>query len=119
MLDMSYTKIEDLKPDELLRFVAEDQCWDKATLKQLREEHNVIFRTKGSGVSPIMIINRGSEESPHFLLAIGSEDDGCISFERAYGQFKNTFHTYWVKYLIADIEEALKVCEKKVGKKKN
>ena len=117
MLDMRYTKIENLKPDEPLRFVAEDQCWDKATLKQLREEYNVIFMTKGNGVSPIMIINRGSEESPHFLLAIGSEDDGCISFERHFGQFTHTFNTYWAKYLIADIEEALKVCEKKSKEK--
>ena len=117
MIDMAYTKIENLAPDEPLRFVAEEQCWDKATLKQLREEHNVIFMTKGNGVSPIMIINRGNEDSPHFLLAIGSEDDGCISFERSYGQFKHTFHTLWAKYLIADIEEALKVCERKVGKK--
>ena len=109
---LEYVDMAHLEPDEPLRFVAEDQCWDKATLKELRDKYNVIFMTKGNGVSPIMIINRGSEENPHFLLAIGSEDDGCISFERHFGQFKHTFHTMWAKYLIADLEEALKICEK-------
>ena len=66
---------------------------------------------KGNGVNPIMAINKGTKDNPHYLLAIGSEDDGCISFERSFGQFKNTFHTMWAKYLIADIEEALKYCE--------
>ena len=110
---LEYVNMKDLEDNEPLRFVAEEQEWDKATLKQLRDEYNVIFMTKGNGVSPVMILNMGSEENPHFLLAIGSEDDGCISFERAYGSFKHTFHTVWTKYLIADLEEALKICEKK------
>lgn len=112
---IEYTNFNDFEsPDEPLRFVAEEQCWDKATLKELKDKYNVIFMTNGNGVSPIMIINRGSEENPHFLLAIGGEDDGCISFERAYGSIKNTFSTFWGKCLIADIEAALKICEKKM-----
>ena len=106
---LKYVFNTDLEDDEPMMFCAEEQCWDDATLKQLREEHNIIFMTNGRGVMPIMIHNK---DSKHPLLAIGSEDDGTIYFERKYGQITNTFSPYWVEYLIADLEEALRVCNK-------
>ena len=113
MLD--YVKNTDLDDNEPMMFCAEDQCWDKATLKQLKDEYGIIFKTKGNGVSPVMIVDNGDGSCHHFLFVIGSEDDGCIQFERAYGQFKHSFHPFWTKFLIADLEEALKVCDKMEG----
>ena len=106
---LKYVFNTNLEDDEPMMFCAEEQCWDDDTLKQLREEHNIIFRTNGRGVMPIMILNKDSE---YPLIAIGSEDDGTIYFERRYGSLADTFSPYWVKYLIADLEEALRVCKK-------
>lgn len=33
--------------EECLRIYAEDQCWDKETLKQLKEEYNIYFMNGG------------------------------------------------------------------------
>ena len=111
---LEYVKIDNLKDDEPVMFCAEEQYWDDATLKQLKEEYNVIFMTGGEGVNPVMIVDKGNGKFHHFLFVIGSEDDGCIQFERAYGQFKNSFHYVWAKYLIADLQEAMKICEKQL-----
>lgn len=81
---------------------AEDQCWDDATLKQLWEEHSVVFMTSGDGVMPVKIV--GSKDHP--LFVIGSEDDGAIRFKTYYGQYENTFDPYWLDSLIADLTEA-------------
>lgn len=99
---------EYLEPDEPITFVAEDQIWDKATLKQLKDEYNIVFMTSGNGVIPIMIVNKNGE-NPWFVL--GSEDDGRIYFERRYGQLINCFSPYWIKPLIADLEEVLRILE--------
>lgn len=106
---LQYIFNTDLEDDEPMMFSAEEQCWDDATLKQLREEYNIIFMTSGDGVMPIMILNK---DSKYPLLVLGSEDDGTIFFKREYGTFQNTFSPYWVKSLIADLEEALRVCNK-------
>ena len=106
---LKYIFNTDLEADEPMRFSAEEQSWDSATLKQLREEYNIIFRTSGRGVIPIMILNKDSENP---LLVLGNEDDGTISFDRKYGGFLNKFSSYWVKSLIADLEEALRICNK-------
>lgn len=106
---LQYVFNTDLEDDEPMMFSAEEQCWDDATLKQLREEYNIIFMTSGDGVMPIMILNK---DSKYPLLVIGSEDDGTIFFERKYGTLAHTFSPYWVKSLIADLEEALMVCNK-------
>lgn len=106
---LQYVWNEELADNESMMFVAEEQCWDKATLKQLKEEHNIVFKTSGDAVMPIMIINKDSENP---LFVIGHEDDGTIQFEREYGNLSHCFSFYWVKSLIADLEEALKICGK-------
>lgn len=104
---LQYVFNTDLEDNEPIMFCAYDQRWDKATLKQLKDEYNVVFMTSGDAVCPVMIVNR---DSKYPLLVIGSEDDGTIQFEREYGQFRNCFSAYWTKSLIADLEEALKMC---------
>lgn len=106
---LQYVFNEELEKDEPMMFVAEDQHWDKTTLKQLKEEYDVVFMTSGNGVMPIMIINKDSDNP---LFVIGSEDDGTIRFDRKYGSFSNCFSFYWAKALIADLEEALRICGK-------
>lgn len=102
---LAYVFDENLEDDEPMMFSAEDQCWDKKTLKQLRDEYNIIFMTSGDGVMPVMILNK---DSKHPLFVLGSEDDGTIFFKRKYGQFQNCFSPYWVDSLIADLQEAVK-----------
>lgn len=107
---LKYVWNEELEDDEPVIFSAENQCWDKATLKQLKEEYNVVFMTSGDAVKPIMIINKDGQ---YPVLVLGTEDDGTIQFKRKYGHFENCFSPYWVKSLIADLEEAARICEKK------
>lgn len=106
---LKYIFNTDLKDNEPMMFCAEEQCWDDATLKQLKEEHDIIFMTSGDGVIPVMILNKDSQ---YPMIVLGSEDDGTIFFQREYGQFVHRFSAYWVKHLIADLKEALKVCNK-------
>ena len=48
--------IKDVFDDEdCLRIYAEDQRWDKETLKQLKEECNIFFMSGGDGISPVML----------------------------------------------------------------
>lgn len=92
--------------DDTMYIRAFDQRWDAATLKQLRDEYNIVFMTAGDAVHPIMILDKDSD---HPLLVVGSEDDGTIYFHRRYGQFCNCFSPYWVDHLIADLQEAVTV----------
>ena len=85
-----------------LKITAEDQSWNKETLKQLREEYDVIFMSAGKGVIPIKIFKYGE----HYGVALGSEDDGTMRFERYFGDFKDGFSDYWIDFLIADLQEA-------------
>ena len=85
------------------RLSAFNQEWDEATIKQLRDEYNIVFNC---GVHPILIIGKGGE---HPFLVVGSEDDGTIVFRRRYGQFENCFSPYWVDHLIANLQEAVKL----------
>lgn len=88
-----------------LYFSAEDQCWDKNTLKQLRDEYDIIFMSAGDGVIPVKVIKYGGNQ---YGIALGSEDDGTIAFEQ-YGnpkQYKHEFSEYWIDKLIADLQEA-------------
>lgn len=95
------------------RYYAEDQRWDKETLKQLRDEYNIVFMTNGDAVMPIKIIEENYKNKPHYMFVIGYEDDGKIWFNKHYGQYENLFDRYWTKYLIFDLNEALKICEEK------
>lgn len=106
---LEYVFNSNLEDNEPMTFCAQDQCWDKPTLKQLKEEHNIIFKTSGDGVMPIMILNKDSDNP---LFVIGHEDDGRIFFDREYGSINNSFSYYWVKSLIADLNEALRLCRK-------
>lgn len=106
---LQYVFNEDLEDDDTMMFSAEDQCWDDDTLKQLKEEYNIVFMTNGDAVSPVMIINSNGK---YPLFVIGSEDDGTLYFKRKNGQFTNCFSAYWAKSLIADLEEALRICKK-------
>lgn len=101
-----YVSVTDLGKDDPMIFSAENQEWDDATLKQLKDEYNIIFQTNGDGVIPVMLVDKNSENP---LIAIGYEDDGTIFFERKQGLFKECFSAFWVKFLIADLEEALKM----------
>lgn len=89
-----------------LVFSAEDQCWDKKTLKQLRDEYNIIFMSAGDGVIPVKVIKYGD----NYGVALGSEDDGTIVFKQ-YGRgntknYENMFSEYWIDKLIADLQES-------------
>ena len=108
---LQYVFNTDLEDDEPMMFSAYEQCWDADTLKQLREEYNIIFKTSGAAVIPVMIIGK---DEKHPLLVLGSEDDGTITFERKYGQFRNTFSLGWAEPLIADLKEAMRVCGRSV-----
>ena len=95
--------------DQILYITAENQYWDKATLDELRKKYNIIFMTSGDGVMPIMIIERKNSEP---LVVIGSEDDGTISFIKSYNDYENSFSSYWIDSLVADLQEAKRVINK-------
>lgn len=89
---------------EMLGISAEDQWWNGEALKELRDEHNIIFMSSGVGCIPIMVIPR-ENESP--LVAIGVEDDGTVYFKRDdYGNYANSFDSGWIDSLIADLQAA-------------
>ena len=107
---LRYVDIPDDYEDDSIMFVAEDQCWDDATLKQLRDEYNVVFRTNGDGVTPIMV-------SEKWGIVLGTEDDGTIQFPRHYGQPAIRFSKIWADDLIADLKAACSLIESgKAGK---
>lgn len=93
--------------DEYTMLGAENQTWDADTLKQLKEEFNVIFMSNGDGVRPIMALR----EKENTLLVIGYEDDGTIIFNKKYGYYKDVILSYWVDSFIADLKEAKKFSE--------
>lgn len=113
MIEYAFT--EDLEDDEPMVLTAEDQCWDDATLKQLRDEYDIVFMTSGDAVLPVMILNKNK----HPLLVIGSEDDGSIFFKRQCGQFTNSFSLYWVEPLVNDLREAIKICNEAINRKQD
>ena len=90
--------------DEVLMISAEDQWWNAEALKELKDEHNIIFMSSGNACKPIMVIPR-ENEAP--LVAIGVEDDGTVYFKRdKYGRYENSFDSGWIKSLIADLQAA-------------
>lgn len=106
MLECVFDK--NLADDEPAMYSACDQRWDKATLDELRDKHDIIFMTGGDGVIPVKIINK---ESSNPSIALGSEDDGTITFPREYGDFVNRISTAWIPFLIKDLEEAMRIIE--------
>ena len=89
---IAYTNCnEELEADENVIFRAEDQEWDNATIKELKEKYHVIYT---GGIQAIMLVK--STYDGRILLAQGFEDDGCIQFPRSYNQFEHMYHPYWL-----------------------
>lgn len=88
---LQYVELPDDKyGDDPWIFSAEDQCWDDETLRQLKEEYNVVFMTNGDGVTPVMV-------SKEWGVILGHEDDGTIQFRRRYGQPEMYFSKYGLR----------------------
>ncbi len=102
--------LENYDDDEPAMFCAEDQRWDKSTLKELRDKYNVIFKSGGDSIHAIMILNK---DDKYPLFVIGTEDDGTIQFERRYGQYRHSFSPCWAGSLIRELKEAMKFCNYK------
>lgn len=85
---------------------AENQTWDKETLRQLKDEHDIIFMTNGDGVAPVKVIEYSYNDKSYYGIVIGSEDDGTISFDKYYDSWRSIMSEYWIDYLIADLQEA-------------
>lgn len=94
---------EENSPNRPFYIDVEEQTYDEATIKQLRDEYNIFFRS--GGVRPVMLIPCDNEEG--CCVVIGSEDDGCICFRRdMFGNFINAMSLYWIDDLIADLTDA-------------
>ena len=94
---------EENNPNTPLYIEVEERTYDEATIKQLRDEYHIFFRS--GGVRPVMLIPYDNEEG--CCVAIGSEDDGCICFRRdMFGNFMNAMSPYWIDDLIADLTDA-------------
>lgn len=104
---LEYVFDNDLDDDDPIMYSAYDQHWDKDTLKELKDKHDVIFMTGGDSVMPVKIINK---DSKYPKVAIGSEDDGTIRFYRKYGFYADAFDVAWIPSLIKDLEEAWRIC---------
>lgn len=100
---------EDSDYEGRLVIKAEDQSWNKRTLKQLREEHDIIFKSAKDAVTPVKVLRAGNGR---YGIALGSEDDGTIQFEQYGGEesrsYKHEFSDYWIDALISDLQAAKK-----------
>ena len=93
---------------DCLMMWAVDQLWDEETIKQLKEEYYIFFRS--AGVRPVMLIPYNNQEG--CCVVIGSEDDGCIIFNKdKYGNFINAMSPYWINDLITDLTDAKEYVE--------
>lgn len=97
-----------IKKDKPITLTAENQSWDEETLKQLKEEYNIVFMTRGDGVYPIMILN----SSIGRFFVIGNEDDGTMyfDFDENHGRYRHMVSPYWVDAFMADLKEAMRLC---------
>ena len=77
-----------------------NQDWDKESLKELREEHNIVFMSKGDSVTPILV------ESG--IIHIGIEDDGTLFFMND----GISISANWIDSLIAELQEAKNLINK-------
>lgn len=83
-----------------LEIEAYNQEWDKETLKELREEHNIVFMSDGDSVTPILVENG--------IIHIGIEDDGTLFFMND----GISISVNWIDSLIAELKEAKKLINK-------
>lgn len=74
---------------------AENQSWDQETVKQLKNEYNIIY--DGTGCYGFEVIPR-QQSNP--LIRIYSEDDGCLY------ETDIEFDFYWIKSFIKNLLDA-------------
>jgi hypothetical protein len=95
---------------------AEEQHWDEATLNELKEKHNIIFMTSSNAVFAFKIIERNETFFGHLIdspiIAVGSEDDGTLYFNKNKGVFKNRFDSSWIDSIIADLQKVKEIVDK-------
>lgn len=97
------------KDDDVWYFSAYDQRWDKETIKELYDEHNIIFMPNGKdAVHAVMLLIRNHGRPG---IAIGYEDDGTIYFDRSYGRFEHQFDSAWLDSLIQTLTVARDICK--------
>ena len=84
-----------------------DQYWDKESIQQLKEEHNIFFMSKSDAVLPVQII-MDKNNKPR-LFRIGVEDDGTLFFGN---NIEVNAHVRWIDSLIKDLQTAKKFIEK-------
>ena len=85
---------------------AYDQCWNKETLKELKEKYNIFFMSNNmDSMHPIMIRDE--------ICYIGHEDDGTIYFNRKYGKPTGGFSIYWIDSLINELTTVKNFIENK------
>jgi len=75
-----------------LRYYVREQEWTPPALEELRRDYGVFFRES----SAVAVMVRGS------ILALGIEDDGCITF----GPEAPRFHVAYAPALAAELVEA-------------
>lgn len=84
-----------------------DQCWDKESLKELREKHHIFFMSKSDAVLPVQVIMDEKTNKPRFFR-IGVEDDGTVFFGNG---IDINAHVLWIDSLIKDLQAAKKFIE--------
>lgn len=90
-------------PNETFWIRAEEQNWDNATLKELKDKYNIFFN--GNGIRPVMLIPCDNQEG--CCVVIGHEDDGVIGFRRdIFGNFLDAMSPYWIDDLIENLTDA-------------
>lgn len=90
--------------EETLYLSAKDQCWDKETLKELKDKYHIFFMTTGDSCHPVMVV---PAHGGHFQYVFGVEDDGTVSFTKKYGQWQNSIYDFWIPTFIDDLEAAM------------
>lgn len=110
MIERVYTDYdEDLVYADV--YVAENQAWDAATLKELRDKYNIYYN---KGIRPMKIIPRDNGLNP--LVVMGYEDDGRMWFVKdEWGDYKHRFDSYWIDSITDNlniVKDAIKEMKK-------
>ena len=58
--------------------------------------------SSGGGVIPVKVVKYGN----HYVVALGSEDDGTVIFEKYFDNYKHMFSEHLIDCLIADLQES-------------
>lgn len=84
---------------------AENQNWNKETIKQLKNEYNILY--DGTGCYGFEVIPR---EQSNPLIRIYSEDDGTLY------RTNIVFDIYWIKSFIKNLLDAENYAHKLMNK---